>query len=117
MLCHYIQVQSDEYSFLLYDSFERNMKGNEQKTCHGNEKLHVSNFYTFLALETFQELYHNSSKRTDQTRIVILPLLNIINGIVNLQIVKKPNLYHTVYLSPNSFTHNLIILYLAVSSI
>lgn len=44
MLCHYIQVQSDEYSFLLYDSFERNMKGNEQKTCHGNEKLHVSNF-------------------------------------------------------------------------
>lgn len=44
MMCHYIQVQSDEYSFLLYDSFERNMKGNEQKTCHGNEKLHVSNF-------------------------------------------------------------------------
>ena len=116
MMCHYIQVQSDEYSFLLYDSFERNMKGNEQKTCHGNEKLHVSNFIHVYRSRHFKNCI-TTLQRTDQTRIVILPLLNIINEIVYLQIVKKPNLYHTVYLSPNSFTHNLIILYLAVSSI
>ena len=35
------QVHSDEYSFLVYDSFERNMKGNEQPHVSEIKQIHV----------------------------------------------------------------------------